>query len=308
MRGWSPSSPLANHRGNSAGQAIGRRLARGFSLLGLLVLVPAVQAIDRQQADAVPHVGQKARENFIQYIYAERHKAFAIAPGGAWAWSSTSVSPQEAERVALERCQGNTEQRCVLYALNDEVIFDWQQWPRLWGPYLKATEAAAAPAGVARGARFPDLIFRDTKGKVHSLHELRGKVAVVHFWGSWCPPCLRELPVLQRFQSRLKRELGDKATIIMLQVREPISDSLAWARQHQFDGLPLYDSGVKGGDDAELRVYIGPPLSDRQIARVFPTSYVLDRSGLVLFAHRGPIADWDEYLPFLRDAARHSGR
>ena len=49
MRGWSPSSPLANHRGNSAGQAIGRRLARGFSLLGLLVLVPAVQAIDRQQ-------------------------------------------------------------------------------------------------------------------------------------------------------------------------------------------------------------------------------------------------------------------
>lgn len=308
MRGWFPSSPLTNHRGKSAGQAVGRRLARGFSLLGLLVLVPAVHAIDRQQAEAIPHVGQKARENFIQYIYAERHKAFAIAPGGAWAWSSTSASEPEAERIALERCQRNTEQRCVLYALNDEVVFDRQKWPRLWGPYLKATEAAAVPAGLARGARFPDLVFKDMKGKAHSLYELKGKVTVVHFWGSWCPPCLRELPVLQRFQSRLKRELDDKVAIIMLQVREPFSDSLAWVRRHQFDDLPLYDSGVRGGDDAELRVKNGPSLSDRQIARVFPTSYILDRSGIVLFVHRGPIADWDEYLPFLRDAAQRSGR
>ncbi len=56
--------------------------------------------------------------------------------------------------------------------------------------------------------------------------------------------------------------------------------------------------------DTALMLADGRRIPDREIAVRFPTSYVLDRRGMVLFRHVGPIDDWDGYLPFFVDAAR----
>jgi len=270
-------------------------------LSGLLLSATASLAV---ADDPIPHVGERAREHYQSYRYAEDHRAFAIAPGGAWAWRAGLASAAEAREAALDTCREQTEQRCVLYADGDAVVFDRAAWPTLWGPYATATEARSAPQGTRRGQRMPDLRFTSADGAPLTLGDLKGRVVLLHFWGSWCPPCMRELPLLQRFAARVEHELGERVALVLLQVREPFADAEAWVEKNGLDGLPLFDSGSMGSDDTSLTLADGRRLPDRDLAARFPTSYVIGREGLVLFRHVGPIHAWDEYLAFFADAAR----
>lgn len=46
--------------------------------------------------------------------------------------------------------------------------------------------------------------FKDTKGKVHRLEDYKGKWVLVNFWATWCPPCLEEMPALQKLHETRK--------------------------------------------------------------------------------------------------------
>ena len=94
--------------------------------------------------------------------------------------------------------------------------------------------------------------------------------------------------------------------MILLQAREPFDVAHRWAEDHHFTSLPLYDSGSTGSDDTTLALAGEQRIEDRDIARVFPSSYVLDHNGVVMFANFGPVEDWLEYLPFFEHAARHN--
>lgn len=265
----------------------------------------AVNAAELRDAQAVPQLGPRGVASYKEFLTSGPHRAFAVAPGGAWAWRSDLPSRDLAERAVLEDCRANTQQTCVLYAADDQVVFDAGAWLKLWGPYATAAEAGKAPAGVRRGEHFPDLIFHDAAGKQRKVSDYRGQVVVVHFWGSWCPPCRRELPDLQRLV-----RLMEKATdirFVFLPVREPFETARQWAQGQKLN-LPLFDGGVDGKGDHAFALADGSRLPDRQVAGKFPTTYVLDKHGLVIFAHIGDASRWTEYAPFLRDAAARSGK
>lgn len=256
-------------------------------------------------ADAPPHLSERGQAAYARYPALTPHRAFVIAPGGAWAWRADAASPQAALEAALADCRGRTPQKCVPYAVDEDLVFDAAAWPRLWGPYASAAQAAAAATGTRPGERFFDLAFRDPAGKRATLSGLAGKVVVLHFWGSWCGPCRHEMPDLQRLRESLQ-DRGDVA-FVLLQVRERFSASKRWA-EAQGIRLPLYDSGSAGEADRSLALAGGGRVADRRLARFFPTTYLLDKRGVVLFSHIGPVPRWREYAAFLRDAAERSGR
>jgi hypothetical protein len=49
-------------------------------------------------------------------------------------------------------------------------------------------------------------------------------------------------------------------------------------------------------------------MRDRELAKVFPTTYVLDKHGIVVYSNVDPVRGWNQYLPFLRDVAARSGK
>ena len=256
-------------------------------------------------AENRPNLSAAGLEAYQIYEKSADQRAFAIAPGGAWGWHAGADSLDLAEDMAISTCKANTRQKCVLFAQNSQVVFNVKAWPQLWGPYLPAVEAAKAATGIEPGQRMADLVFLDAQGKAAKLSGLKGKVVILHFWGSWCPPCRKEMPEL----AKLYKTLSDRRDIVfvLLQIREPFATAQHWAQSQQL-ALPLSDSGSRGDTDANLHLANNTLLPDRTIARSFPTSYVLDKQGLVVFSHVGPVHDWPQYEAFLRDVAKYSGK
>jgi thiol-disulfide isomerase/thioredoxin len=257
----------------------------------------------------IPHVAEKAQISFeFDYLYAAPHRAFAIAPGGAWSWSAGKETSDIARASALTACGRYTEQKCVLYAADDEIVFDSKKWSGLWGPYLNRQQAKKAATGIDPGEIFPDLVFTDPQGLKKTISNYKGKVVFVHFWGCWCPPCRHEFASLIDMYRILLDTVGDQVEFVVLQMREPISQSRKWAKENNVEALPLSDSGVKNKSDTTLWLKSGATIDDRELATVFPASYVLDKQGVVVFSHMGSVSDWSQYVMFFRDVVSRSGK
>lgn len=84
-------------------------------------------------------------------------------------------------------------------------------------PVSKAPTAAADPLTAA----FPDL-----HGQRHTLGEWRGKVLVVNFWATWCPPCLKEIPAFVELQ-RQHGAAGLQFVGVALDAREEVASFVA---------------------------------------------------------------------------------
>jgi thiol-disulfide isomerase/thioredoxin len=255
--------------------------------------------------DAVPHLESAGKQGYREFLAAGKHRAFAIAPGGVWFWKAGEESAESAAENALQACLEERGISCTLYAVDDRIVFDEKAWLKLWGPYQTKAMAARAYTGKERGDRFYNLTFRNASGKLMKLSELKGKVVLLHFWGSWCPSCLREMPELQQ----LHRALGASPDIqmVLLQVREKFATGRQWAQTKNLD-LPLHDSAVTGSALDMMKSADGKSIHDRDIATAFPTSYVIDKHGIVVFSHVGPVSGWLQYLQLLRDVAERSGK
>jgi thiol-disulfide isomerase/thioredoxin len=92
------------------------------------------------------------------------------------------------------------------------------------------------PAGTSVAA--PDAIFTDSKGRERTLQDFRGKIVLVNFWATWCGPCVREMPSLERLHAKLA---GKNFTVIALSEDRKGWDKITpFRKQLGLTGLPLF--------------------------------------------------------------------
>lgn len=103
-----------------------------------------------------------------------------------------------------------------------------------------------------------------------SLEHYRGKVVLIDFWASWCPPCRRSLPAFESLRERLGAQHFE---VLAINVDEEPEEGRAFLSQLQISYPVLKDS-------------------QGELARLFaveamPVSYVVDKKGLIRYIHKG---------------------
>jgi len=142
---------------------------------------------------------------------------------------------------------------------------------------LAAVLAAARPAAASPGDRAalsPDRVrtlrhhpLTAPDGSTLRLADLAGEVVVVNFWATWCPPCRREMPLLDAMNARLA---GDGARVVAISVDREPDHVRRFLAENGID-LPVFVDGPDGLAKSLDLAYL-------------PYTVVLDRQGQAAFA------------------------
>jgi thiol-disulfide isomerase/thioredoxin len=157
--------------------------------------------------------------------------------------------------------------------------------------------AAQAPAGfvVHESPRpLPEIQFENGESEAMSLADFHGKVVLLNIWATWCAPCRREMPTLERLQAELG---GADFEVVALSLDRK--------------GLPVVKEFYKELGLQTLAMYVDESGAAQRALNVLglPTTLLLDRDGNEIGRLLGP-AEWDspEMVGFLRGyVERQSG-
>lgn len=118
----------------------------------------------------------------------------------------------------------------------------------------------------------PDFTILDGS-RTLSLHDYRGKVVVLNFWATWCPPCVEEMPSLGRMQ----RQLADQVTVLAISTDENGDAYRQFLSDRHIDLITIRDGEQKSNQlYGTLR---------------FPETYIIDRKGVIRRKLIGAV-DW----------------
>jgi cytochrome c biogenesis protein CcmG/thiol:disulfide interchange protein DsbE len=130
---------------------------------------------------------------------------------------------------------------------------------------------------IGEGDRAPDFSLTALDGKQVSLPDLRGKIVMVHFWATWCPPCVDEIPTIDKLYRTLS---GKDFAILAVSVDEGGAGAVASFMQRNGLALPaLIDPAGS--------------VAKRYGTFKFPETYIIDRAGIVKYKVIGP-RDWSD--------------
>ena len=144
-----------------------------------------------------------------------------------------------------------------------------------------APQAEAGPVkGVDRshkGKPAPNAVFKDPDGEDISLAEFQGVPVLVNLWATWCAPCVKELPTLDRLSQYHDKD-GALGVVAISQDMGPHPSVVAFLQTHKIKSLGAYQDPKMG-------------LSGALGAEVLPTSILYDARGYEVWRYVGDL-DW----------------
>ena len=138
------------------------------------------------------------------------------------------------------------------------------------------------PAAQRTSAQAPDFSLPTTDGKILKLSSLKGKVVIIDFWATWCPPCRKGIPDL----ISLKKKYGAKGfEIVGVSVDTDTKDEVVPFIKEKGMNYP-----VVYGNMNVYQQYGG--------IRAIPTSFVIDKQGKIVASYEGliPISTYEGHI------------
>lgn len=134
----------------------------------------------------------------------------------------------------------------------------------------KATKTVTAEIGVTPGKQFDGFTLSSLDGKPITVGS-SGKVTVINFWATWCPPCREEMPELNKFAKKYQQSL----VFYAVDIQEDSDKVAEFITKNNYTMTTLLDN-------------------DGTVAKKFrisaiPTTIVIDKDGLIKFRKSGPV-------------------
>jgi len=144
--------------------------------------------------------------------------------------------------------------------------------------WLKSLSPPASPSGsLAFLSAAPALPVSDRSGKKIDLSKEKGKLVIIHFWATWCPPCVEEVPALSRFWERYQGR--DDIALYAISVDKD------WKTIDQFN--------AKNPNRLPLYIDLGASTAKRFGTTQYPETYIVNKNGRVLERIPGAVS-WDD--------------
>ena len=113
-----------------------------------------------------------------------------------------------------------------------------------------------------------NLLLEDLEGNTQTLLDWKGKPIFLNFWATWCPPCIAEMPDINKLYQLVNKEVH----FAIISVDEDREKAKKFAKRKDFD-FPIY--------------FIKSRLPQVYKSTIIPTTYVIDTQGHIVITQRG---------------------
>src|SRR5690606_21078589 len=160
----------------------------------------------------------------------------------------------------------------LMIAKPEAKAFVIQQFMKvgLFKPNIPNPQEIPTEEGADDAQQTSNVYFRDSRGRVITLHSLKGKIVFINFWATWCPPCIAEMPSIHKLYQQFKNRKD--IVFLMVDVDNALDKSQKFMDKKKFD-LPVYVPGS--------------PLPDTFLSGSIPTTIILDKGGKMVMRHEG---------------------
>jgi thiol-disulfide isomerase/thioredoxin len=150
----------------------------------------------------------------------------------------------------------------------DESVFAFT--PPASAKEVETLPAQPDPFKSILGTEAPDFMLKDAAGHSYDLHDFRGKVVVIDFVGSWCPPCLAQMPYMQQINDSY-----------------PPKDLEVFGLDIGEDAKQVNDLGLNSDFTFPLLLGGEPDVTARYFVDDYPTTYIIGRDDRIVFKATG---------------------
>lgn len=138
------------------------------------------------------------------------------------------------------------------------------------GLFKPGTPATAVTRYAAPAADLSGIRFKDLNGNVVDLGNLKGKVVFLNFWTTWCPPCLAEMPSIQKLYAQFKDD--PDYVFLLVDADSKLPEAQKFMQKKKY-GMPVYE--------------VASNIPEQLFKGNLPTTIVFDKQGRISFNEEG---------------------
>jgi cytochrome c-type biogenesis protein len=166
----------------------------------------------------------------------------------------------------------------VLVLLAGAIYYDHGKSPNTsqQSPQISDSDTGTSSSKAAKGKLAPEITLNDLNGQTVKLSDYRGKIVILNFWASWCPPCKSEMPELNKAAQEFAS--GTDAVLLTVNLTDGSRETVDLARNYivsnKYTMSVLLDTQGRAANAYNITS--------------IPTTYIIDKQGVIINYIVGP--------------------